>query len=61
MGIPAQVFESTVDMLEKGTRGAEIMAAANQSAIKFEESNFMKFLFGFALNTRKSMWNVSSM
>jgi hypothetical protein len=29
MGIPAQVFESTVDMLEKGTRGAEIMAAAN--------------------------------
>ena len=61
LGIPATIFESTVDMLVSGERGSLIMATANQSSIKFKESQFLKFLFGFALQVRKSMWTDRQM
>lgn len=57
IGIPTEVFETTVGMLSKnkGSLGHKILQTDSQ--IKFEGSSFITFFFNYLLTIRKAMWD----
>lgn len=58
IGIPAPVFESTVNIMaqSKNSLGYKIINSV-ESTIKFEDSGFLNFFFKYLLHIRQSMFS----
>lgn len=58
IGIPAQVFETTLNMLDqnKNSIGYRMINGVD-TVVKFESSRFLTFFFNYMLSIRQGMWN----
>jgi hypothetical protein len=57
IGIPAQIFEQTIKLLEQTPNSLGNKILTVESKIKFESSSFLSFLFKYMLYIRSAMFN----